>query len=273
MRDVSQGAVVLCVYRERNTAPLQRLLRGLPDGWSTHLWALDAISPALADRTLGCGPGDKFDLLNRLYGAAKPDPAAHILFVDDDVVFTRGSLWRFVSWSQRAGLDLSQPAHGWRSAFFHTITGRRRWCRARLTTFVEIGPIVYVGPRVRSDVLPFPSDLGMGWGLEFSWSDLVSRGYLLGIVDRTPVRHLGTIGDAYDQVAERKRLADTFAAHGVDGWEAIQKTLSCWRPWQSRPPWQADPRSPFAASPALGSLDPPPADQTDDSSARHRDGQ
>ena len=69
-----------------------------------------------------------------------------LVVADDDLVFTRGSLVSLLDVCRRAGFDLAQPArsddnrmHEFNVA--HEITRARNLSRARLTTFVEIGPL------------------------------------------------------------------------------------------------------------------------------------
>ncbi len=67
--------------------------------------------------------------------------------------------------------------------------------------------------RTFETLLPFPP-LRFGWGLDAHWAALArSRGWRIGVVDATPIRHgLRRIAAAYDRaeaVAEARRfLAD-----------------------------------------------------------------
>ena len=233
-----QQATVLAVYRRRNTRHLVRLLADLPEGWTVGLWALDAVSRRLRDRTLGQGPGPKFELLSRLYALTAPQPSADVVLADDDVVFAKGgSLPAFLDLMGEAGLSLAQPAHVKGSPHSFGITEVVPGSRARLTTFVEIGPLFAVKAHARPDFLPFPEGIGMGWGLEFTWHDLITKGHRLGIIDQTPVRHRGPVATTYDQGPERRRVQELFAARGIDSWEPIQNTLGTWDTTQPRAPW------------------------------------
>jgi hypothetical protein len=70
----------------------------------------------------------------------------------------------------------------------------------RETAFVEIGPVTAFHSATFDTLLPFPP-LRVGWGLDAHWSAVAGeRGWKLGIVDATPVRHgLRTIAAAYDR--------------------------------------------------------------------------
>ena len=66
---------------------------------------------------------------------------------------------------------------------------RARWSVARRTRLVEIGPVTAFHRSVAGELLPFPP-LRMGWGLDSHWGGLaLERGWRLGVVDATPVRH------------------------------------------------------------------------------------
>jgi hypothetical protein len=82
---------------------------------------------------------------------------------------------------------------------------------ARTTSFVEIGPVTALHRDTFATLLPFPN-LHMGWGLDVHWAALAAeRGWPLGIVDATPIRHTRPVASAYPReraVAE----ATTFLA-------------------------------------------------------------
>jgi hypothetical protein len=234
-----RGAV-LSVYRERNAHVLERLLEpAVAEGWPVALWALDQPAPTLELWTHGHGPGTKFDLVNGLLPELKLEPDDWVAVVDDDAVFVRGTLLSFVSTAAAAGLGLAQPAHALRSNISHRITWRRPFSTARLTTFVEIGPIFAVEPAWRGRVLPFPGGIGMGWGLELDWMELRKDGCRLGIVDATPVRHLARFAAGYSPHEEVAELERRLGERGAPGWGDLRRTLATWRPWQRRPPWLA----------------------------------
>jgi hypothetical protein len=235
---------VYCVYRRRNASFVERLLAPALEAESTvALWALDEIEPSLERLTAGSGPGTKFELVNRLLAAKPPGPDDHVVIADDDAVFVRGDLVSFVAVAEQAGLDLAQPAHVLWSNISHRITWMRPLSRARLTSFVEIGPIFAVAPAWRDRVLPFPDGVGMGWGLELQWIDLREEGCRLGIVDSTPVRHLARFATAYAPDEEIERLTRLLEERGAPGWRGLRRTLATWRHWQGRPPWLQSSRS------------------------------
>jgi len=215
-------ATMLSVYRSRNCALVQRMVRDM-HGHHMGLWALDEITPELETHTMGSGPGGRFQLLNRL--AVGVPPHHWLLVSDDDVVFKSGGLLTFLALADRLELDIVQPAHtvvG--STYSHTITGRRPFRLGRETTFVEIGPVVAFSPTARRHVVPFPEG-GMGWGTELSWYDLQREGLRLGIIDATPLRHVSPVGTGYDFSAEGARLRRMFDERGLRDWGDVQRTV------------------------------------------------
>lgn len=229
--------VVVGVYRARNAAHVQRLLApALAAGWSTAWWALDEVAPGLERHTVGTGPGEKLVLLNEALERHGHEGGA-VLLSDDDIRFERGDLVTLVDLAAKAGLGLAQPAHAPGSEVSHGITRVRARSRARLTTFVESGPLVVIAPEWTGRVLPLPRARGMGWGIELDWMDLSTEGLRLGIVDAVPIVHLDKVGGTYDDTQIRARMREELAERGVDDWAPLQRTLATWRPWRRRPPW------------------------------------
>ena len=121
----------------------------------------------------------------------------------------------------------------------HGITRARPLTLARVTTYVESGPVVVISPEWRSQVVPFPEELGMGWGVDLLWSDLQKVGCRLGIVDGVSLRHLAPPARAYDVGPEADRLRVMMKKRGIESLHAFQRTLRAWRVWQKKPPWMA----------------------------------
>jgi hypothetical protein len=169
--------------------------------------------------------------LNRLL-AERPD--GWTVLADDDVRFRRSNLLELIRIAERVGLDISQPAHALGSNVSHSFTRTAPFCVARLTSFVEIGPIVVLSPAALPHVVPLPEE-GMGWGTEVAWSDLQrTSGLKLGIVDAVRIEHLGAVGTAYSSQDEFERLDEIFADHGIEGWSSLQRTHRRVRPWNLR---------------------------------------
>ena len=162
------------------------------------LGATSAADPALAEHTVAEGlSGGKFENLNRvLSGAAEFD---WLLVVDDDVRLPARFLDRFIAVCEHFALDLAQPAQSQRSHSAWRVTRRRPASLVRETRFVEIGPVTAFGHRAAAELLPFP-ELRFGWGLDLHWAAVAAeRGWRLGVVDATPVRHeAAPVGSAYE---------------------------------------------------------------------------
>lgn len=152
----------------------------------------------------------KFENLNALLAKNPPHGFDWLLVIDDDVSLPRGFLDAFVFLIELFELRLAQPAHRARSHAAWEITRRRAGSVVRQTTFVEIGPVVAFHSTTFDVLLPFP-ELRAGWGLDAHWSAIArDRGWPLGIVDATPIRHgLRPIAAGYDRneaIAEGQRF-------------------------------------------------------------------
>lgn len=178
------------------------------------------------------GQRGRFENLNALLSAHPPHGHDWLLVVDDDVRLPRGFLDAFVFLIERFDLRLAQPAHRARSHAAWQVTRRQPACVARQTAWVEIGPVVALHPDTWDVLLPFP-DLRAGWGLDAHWAALAAeRGWRLGIVDATPIRHgLRRIAAGYDRdaaIAEGHRFLA--GKPYVRAGEA-QRTLAAYRAW------------------------------------------
>jgi hypothetical protein len=236
---------VVGVYRTRNHHLVERLVGPcVARGASVALWALDDVAAPLAHSTVGTGSGSRFALLNEIVRRHPPQPDHYLVVIDDDIVLPAG-LPRFLTITARAGLGLAMPGHLPYSHYSHAITRRRRWAVARVTTYVEIGPVLAISPRWRDQIVPFPEDVGLGWGTEFAWSRLAANGCRLGIVDAAPLLHTVRAGRDYDRRAEMARLEQALRNHGVpdvgttrEQVDSLQQVIATWPRWRRTPPWE-----------------------------------
>ena len=175
------------------------------------LGAMGAADPRLREWTVAEElTGGKFENLNRVQEAAVAPAPDWTIVVDDDVRLPRAFLDRFLALCEAFELDLAQPAQTLRSHSAWKVTRRRPASLARVTRFVEIGPVTAFSRRAAAELLPFP-ELRFGWGLDLHWAALAGRnGWRLGIVDALPVRHESTlVGTTYsrdDAVEEATRF-------------------------------------------------------------------
>lgn len=235
---VAEPLVLIAIYRSRYAAGVLHVVeQAAAMDADIRLWALDEEAPELADHTLGAGRAPRTELMNELWAARDCHPDATVVLWDDDIVFERSDLAGLLRAVRRSGFDLAQPTHapgahrGWR------VTYSRYLSIARWVGWVEVGPVVVVRPSVRDQILPFPPDFGMGWGVELVWRDLaVAGGWRLGMVDAVGIHHLAVVGTDYDVVAERARVAGMLRQRGHDI-ASIQEHRGTWRPWRRHPPW------------------------------------
>lgn len=173
----------------------------------------------------------KWANLNRALAATPAAGHDWLLVVDDDVVLPRGFLDAFVLCCERRSLTLAQPAHRHASHAAWRVTRRRAATVVRETAFVEIGPVTAVHARAFDALLPFP-DLNMGWGLDAHWGGLAAeRGWRLGVVDATPVRHTRPVAGDYGREAALAEAAAFLADRPYVTREAAQRTLAGHRRW------------------------------------------
>ncbi len=231
---------VVGIYRAANAPHVDRLLAPvLAAGWTAAWWALDEIVPALAAQTVGEGPGEKLPLLQAAIERHGP-LSAELVLSDDDIAFARGDLTHFVELARRAGLGLraARPRarlggesrdHPCPASVEGTVDDVRRERPPRRRR-ARVGRARDAAPRVAWD----------GLGIELEWIDLRPDGCRLGIVDATPITHLGKVSGGYDDRELRARVRAELTARGVDDWGPLQRTLSTWRPWRRDPPWAVE---------------------------------
>jgi hypothetical protein len=216
----SRRVLVTGIYRPGQTLSLDPL-RSVHHEVRFALGATGATEPSLAQETVTERlEGGKFENLNRVLaataGTATGAPGAEaaaaafdwLLVVDDDIRLPARFLDRFIGICERFGLDLAQPAQSQRSHSAWRVTRRRPASLVRETRFVEIGPLTAFGSRAAGELLPFP-ELRFGWGLDLHWAAVAAeRGWRLGVVDVTPVRHeAATVGSAYPAADARTEAA------------------------------------------------------------------
>jgi hypothetical protein len=185
--------LALCVYRPGSTAAIEavRELRRSSHSVAVALGATGAATPQLAADTVASDlAGGKFENLGAIWTALdRPEPPDWTLVLDDDVELPPRFLDRFLALCERFELALAQPAQTLASHAAWRVTRRRGGSLVRETRFVEIGPVTAFRHEAAAELLPFPA-LRYGWGLDVHWSALAAeRGWRLGVVDATPVRH------------------------------------------------------------------------------------
>lgn len=159
-------STMLCIYRERNEPTVTVLVeQAQRHGIKIVLWALDNPLAELAAYTVGCGPGPRMDLFNRLWQTVKSDSCYQLILADDDISFTRGSLDQLLGAAAVCEFGIAQPAHDLTSKYSYPVNRTRPFLLARHSTFVEPGPLVVVTQPWIDQVMPFPKNFGMGYGV------------------------------------------------------------------------------------------------------------
>jgi hypothetical protein len=216
--------LVTSVYRPSSllAGALPRLVSHRHDV-TLALGAVGAAEPLLAEHTVAerLG-GGKFENLNRVLGVLSAGAGGStsraldfdwIMALDDDLGLPPHFLDRFVAICERFGLDLAQPAQTLRSHSAWRVTRRRPASLVRETRFVEIGPLTAFGRRAAAELMPFP-ELRYGWGLDLHWAARAEeRGWRLGVVDATPVRHeSATVAATYPRADAEAEAAEFLAS-------------------------------------------------------------
>ena len=205
------------------------------------------------------GESGKFENLNRLLTAEDSDgtnfvlsgePTANLslsgersggglaeydwlLVVDDDVVLPHGFLDRLLFLAERFDFDLVQPAHRARSHAAWRVTRRRARALARETPFVEIGPVTAFARSTFSTLVPFPSSLRMGWGLDLHWAALArAHGWRCGVLDAVAVAHSAApAAGAYSRERASAEAREFLTARPYLTAREAQLTLRTHRAW------------------------------------------
>ena len=90
----------------------------------------------------------------------------------------------------RYNLKIAQPSRTRHSFNIHKIVLQNRNTVARVTNFVEIGPVFSFHSSIFQYVLPFPEGAEMGWGLDYIWPKIAEKyKFKIGIVDEIAVDH------------------------------------------------------------------------------------
>ena len=232
-RGLPPGAV-LAVYRYANAELMGAVLAGRPKGWDVRLWALDRTHPGLRGWTAGEGPGLRLALLNRLHASLPGGFDGYVVLSDDDYLFARGRLATAAGVAVAGGFGLCGVSHDHRSQVSHGFTYGRALSLARLTSFVEIGPVVIVAPDWRPRVFPMPEEFGQGHGLDAVWPELRRDGCRMGLVDAALIRHL-VPPHFVDQGRGVELFHALLAFRG--GYRKALTSEAVWRPWRASPPW------------------------------------
>lgn len=132
----------------------------------------------------------KFKLLNKILEDINIEQYDYIIFSDDDIAIHDNFIDIYVDIIEYNSLRLAQPARASHSYNVHPIVLQDKTCIARETNFVEIGPIFSLHKSIYLNLIPFPSDAEMGFGLDFIWPVIAKENnFKIGVIDIVPVDH------------------------------------------------------------------------------------
>lgn len=132
----------------------------------------------------------KFKLLNEIISEIDIEAYDYIIFTDDDIAIHDNFIDVYINVLEKYDLKIAQPSRVAHSFNMHNIVLQRKNCVARVTNFVEIGPIFSFHKSIFQEVLPFPKNAEMGWGLDYIWPKIAEKNnFSIGIVDLITVDH------------------------------------------------------------------------------------
>jgi hypothetical protein len=166
-------------------------------------------------KTVPMGERGKFQNINLGLADTQIDEFDWLIFVDDDVDLPPDFLDVFLCVAELADLRICQPAHRFRSYTSWEVTQRVWNSLARVTRFVECGPITAFHRSVMPSCMPF-SDTRWAWGIDVLWSELaLQQGFKMGIIDATPIGHLRPISGSYEAETAIKEYRELMARYSV----------------------------------------------------------
>ncbi len=155
-------------------------------------------------------PRPRFAVLNELLAGIPLDPYAYVLVCDDDARYPEAFLDRYLALVGRHDLALAQPARTHESYRAHAIAEQMEGLDARLTRFVEIGPLFSMRRDAARLLVPFDEGSPTGRGYEFVWPVVLeAAGLRMGIVDATPLA-CDLRPPGHRDVAAQQRLTKAF---------------------------------------------------------------
>jgi hypothetical protein len=136
------------------------------------------------------GNTPKFSILNRVISAADLSQFDFVIVSDDDIRVRCGFIDSFIGCQQHFDFSIAQPARTMNSFNDHAVVRRRLGSRARLTWFVEIGPLFSLRRDAMHLLMPFDEASPMGYGYDLIWPTVIRKAEKrMGIVDCCPIDH------------------------------------------------------------------------------------
>lgn len=237
-------ATLVMVARARNEGTVLKLLDQIGGAAEVHIHFLDWVPKSLASFASSTGAGLRMPLLRSLI-RTNHATGLDLILADDDVNFEGLAYDSFIEVCNHARFDAAQPAHSVFSNYSYSALRVRSLDLARRSNFIEVGPFVWMSPKAqllfvpRDDDIDGPGDWeGMGWGVDLDWSVRAIDKLRLGVIDATPMLHLGSIADEYDAGPEYRHLERRLTENGISDIRShIKADYSPWRIWSREPPW------------------------------------
>ncbi len=202
--DKSERVLIVGVQAPSRPGDLARVAAKLAESY-------DAVDLSIVDM----GDRGKFENISRAISVSSGDIDEYewIVIVDDDIDFDRNFLETYLFIAKKLDLKISQPAHRFYSYSSYAMTRRQWGSIARLSQFVEIGPLTVLHRDTFKVLLPFPESRWC-YGIDVLWSDVARReGWRMGIVDATPISHLRPVAGGYnvgEAIAEGRAMIRSF---------------------------------------------------------------
>ncbi|MCF8011059.1 MAG: glycosyltransferase family 4 protein [Clostridiales bacterium] len=153
----------------------------------------------------------KYTMLNMLLRDENLDDYDFIITCDDDITLPPSFIDTFLGLEQKYDFALAQPARTHNSYIDHAIVEKLDGLKARVSRFIESGPLVCYRYDAWALLLPFDEDVSpMGWGYDFIWPYLIEQaGMRSGIIDAAAVEHSMRKPVAnYDYEEAKKQMED-----------------------------------------------------------------
>ena len=132
----------------------------------------------------------KVALINRLLSGVALQKYDYLVLCDDDIILPDDFLDTFLGLQEEHDFAAAQPARTHNSYIDHPFVEQLDGVRARVTRFVEIGPLVSFRRDIVPSIIPLDEATPMGWGFDFVLPCVAERqGLRIGIIDGTPVDH------------------------------------------------------------------------------------
>lgn len=169
----------------------------------------------------------KFQNINAALKDYELDSFDWLIVTDDDIKIRPNFVDTFLYLADLQALKICMPAHCFESYMGYAITQRHWNSLARVTHFVECGPLTAFHRNVFSFCLPFP-ETRWAWGIDVVWSEQArARNYQVGIIDACPIKHLRPVAESYDNRAAREEAEEFLFREGVRHQRSeILKTVS-----------------------------------------------